>query len=135
MILFSCTCSYSFNLFKKKEKPYIVISSSNNVDGSNIEQKARQNSVFETGERIYFYVYNPDGFKSDYIKYQIVKQDDNAHIGGYTRIRNITKRISDKYKFSDYVVLSQKGKYFIQIFDIENLQQWVAIGSFLVVEK
>ena len=90
--------------------------------------------VFKTNERIYFQINVPKGFKSQYIKYQIVKQDDNAHMGGYTRIRNITVKVNSKHSYSDYFVLSQKGKYYIQVFDIENLQQWLAIGSFLVIE-
>ncbi len=123
---------YSFS-FKKKEKPYIVLSSADLNREENLK-KATLNSVFRINERIYFYVYTPDGFKSDYIKYQIVKQDDNAHVQGFTRIRNITKRVKNKNKFVDYVVLSQKGKYFIQVFDIENLHQWIAIAGFLVVD-
>lgn len=90
--------------------------------------------VFKTGEKIYFQIIVPKGFKSDFIKYQIVKQDDNAHTGGYTRIKNITVKVKSKYDYTDYFVISQKGKYFIQVFDIENLHQWLAIGSFLVVE-
>ena len=49
--------------------------------------------VFGINKRIYFLIYTPEGFKSDYIKYQIVKQDDNAHVGGYSRVRNITRRV------------------------------------------
>jgi hypothetical protein len=47
-------------------------------------------------------VYNPQGFKSDYIKYQVFKQDDKAHIGGYSRIRNITKKLNNKNYYIDY---------------------------------
>lgn len=136
-IFFGILCfinpAYSFSFRKKKEKPYIVLSSADLNNEENLK-KATLNSVFKINERIYFYVYTPDGFKSDYIKYQIVKQDDNAHVQGFTRIRNITKRVKNKNKFVDYVVLSQKGKYFIQVFDIENLHQWIAIAGFLVVD-
>ena len=90
--------------------------------------------VFRVNDKIYFEIINPKGFKSDYIKYQIIKQDDNAHFGGYTRIMNRTVKVKSKNSYCDYFVLSQKGKYFIQVFDIENLHQWLAIGSFLVIE-
>lgn len=94
-------------------------------------------SVFNKGEKIYFEVHNPNGFKSDYVKYQIVKQDDNANglDAGYTRCRNITKKLKDKNSFQDYFVLHKKGMYYLQIFDIENLQQWVALSAFKVVEE
>ena len=72
--------------------------------------------------------------RSDYIKYQIVKQDDNAHVAGYTRIRNITCRVKNKNYYSDYFILFEEGKYFLQVFDIQNLHQWLVIGGFRVVE-
>lgn len=120
---------------KPKEKPYIILSDSDIKEQTNYNPKAQKISVFEINKRIYFYVYNPKGFETDYIRYQIVKQDDNAHEMGYNRIRNITRRLKDKYSYSDYFVLSQKGKYAIQIFDITNLHQWVAIGAFNVIEN
>ncbi len=96
----------------------------------NIENK----NVFKIGEKIYFLTYVPEGFKSDYIKYQIVKLDDNAHVAGYTRIRNITCRVKNKNYYSDYFILFEEGKYFLQVFDIRNLHQWLVIGGFRVVE-
>lgn len=120
---------------KTKEKPYIILSASDLRGQKSYNPEAQKMSVFEINKRIYFYVYNPKGFETDYIRYQIVKQDDNAHEMGYNRIRNITRRLKDKYSYSDYFVLSQKGKYAIQIFDITNLHQWVAIGAFNVIEN
>lgn len=119
--------------FAKKEKPLLILTSKNpaitkaSIDGVVAEKYFKKNS------KIYFIIYNPNGFKSDYIKYQIVKQDDLAHVGGFTRARNVTKRVKDKNFFSDYFTLGIEGKYFIQIFDIENLQHWLAIESFRVV--
>ena len=119
---------------RKKAKPTLYLA--NSEIGLINSQNGKENFpwVFRKDEKIYFQILNPKGFKSDYIKYQIIKQDDNAHIGGYTRIRNITVKVKNKNNYEDYFVLSEKGKYYIQIFDIENLQQWLAIGSFLVVE-
>lgn len=121
--------------FKKKEKPVLILSSNSFIGEIDLNERLKEQSVFKTNERIYFYVYNPNGFKSNYIKYQITRQDDNAHVGGYTRIRNIVRRVSDKFNYSDYFMLSQKGKYYIQIFDIENLHQWIVFGAFLVVDE
>lgn len=127
LILISIIPSFAW---QKKGKPIIILTDSiSNL--SNLESK----KYFKTDTKIYFTISNPKGFKSDYIKYQIVKQEDNAHVIGYTRIRNITCRIKNKYNYTDYFVLSQKGKYFIQVFDITNLQQWLAIEDFTVVEE
>ncbi len=94
----------------------------------------KKTGIFKIGEKIYFLAYTPLGFKSDYIKYQVVKQDDNAHVGGYSRIRNVTCRVKNKNYYSDYFILYEAGKYYLQIFDIENLNQWIVIGEFRVVE-
>lgn len=96
------------------------------------EEKLETHDVFKIGQRIYFLVYTQDGFKSNYIKYQIIKQENNAHIGGYSRIRNVIKRVSDKNYYIDYFTLSESGKYAIQIFDIENLHHWITYAHFLV---
>ncbi len=97
--------------------------------------KVQAKNVFPVNSRIYFAISNPKGFKSDYIKYQIVKQDDKAHIGGLTRIRNVTCRLKNKNSYFDYFLLGEAGVYYIQIFDITNLQQWVAIERFKVVSE
>ncbi len=118
----------------KKTNPVLILSL-NNPSELRENEIIRESDVFKVNEKIYFSIFNPEGFKSNYIKYQIIKQDDNAHIQGFTRIRNITKRIKDKNFYSDYFIISQSGKYYIQIFDITNLHQWLAIGAFRVVEE
>ena len=121
-------------LFKEKAKPELYLSASDPRDITAYNKNESIN-VFKKGSRIYFSIYTKKGFKSDYIKYQIIRQDDNAHIGGYSRIMNKTVRISDKNSYINYFVLNRSGKYFIQIFDIENLQQWIAMGAFAVLDE
>lgn len=121
--------------WNKKPEPSLFFTSTDPRIAINYDEKIENHSVFKIGQRIYFLVYNPQGFKSDYIKYQVIKQDDNAHIGGFSRIRNIVKRVSDKNYYIDYIVLSEAGKYALQIFDIENLHQWIIYGHFRVVEE
>lgn len=125
-------CAFAFG---KKQKPVIFLSATDPSLIKTFDTTIEQVNVFKVRDKIYFTIYVPDGFKSDYIKYQIVKQEDNAHIGGYTRIRNITRKVEDKHSYSDYFTLSQAGKYYIQIFDIQNLHQWLAIGAFQVVDR
>lgn len=134
IILFFITTLFFLNFaFAKKENPVLLLTSYD-PDVSKIktdEIKAQQ--YFLKNSKIYFLIYVPEGFKSDYIKYQIVKQDNNAHVGGFTRTRNVTLRVKNKNYLKDYFTLSEPGKYFIQIFDIQNLQHWLAISSFRVV--
>lgn len=119
----------------KKNKPVLIMSPTDPTVSVSYDEQLYNYEVFKPNTRIYFYIYNPKGFKSNFVKYQIVKQDDKAHVGGYSRIRNITKRLNNKKEFSDYFTLSEKGKYYLQIFDITNLHQWVAITSFGVVDE
>lgn len=117
--------------FKKKEEPQLLIT----ADDPSVEKEIQPCSVFKVDDKIFFIISTKDGFKSDYIKYQIVKQDDNAYVGGFTRVRNITRRVRNKNFYYDYFTLSQAGKYYLQVFDIQNLHQWLAIGAFRVVDK
>ena len=132
VLLFLNSTCFAF-WFNKKQKPILVLSSVDPRAKIEAEEKIPNHSVFKIGQRIYFLVYTQDGFKSDYIKYQIVKQDDNAHVGGYSRVRNVTRKVTDKNYYIDYFVLSEAGKYALQIFDIENLHQWIAFGHFRLV--
>lgn len=130
--IFFSTNTFGFELFKKTPKPALFLTSYNPSTELQYDKIIKSQEFFKTNSRIYFQIYNPKGFKADYIKYQIIKQDDNAHTGGYSRIRNITSRLKNKNYYSNYFTLSEAGKYYLQIFDIENLQQWVAIAHFTV---
>ena len=121
--------------FEKKQKPELYLTSYDPGEQRGYDEKIEPVNVFRVGDRIYFSIYSKQGFKSDFIKYQIIRQDDNAHIGGYSRIMNKTVRISNKNLYVDYFVLSRSGKYFIQIFDIQNLHQWLAMGAFAVLDE
>ena len=118
---------------KKKQKPILILTSIKPELSKAVVDNIIPEQYFKANSKIYFMIYVPDGFKSDYIKYQIVQHNDNAHVGGFTRVRNVTCRIKEKNYFEDYFVLTGAGKYFIQIFDIENLQHWLAISSFRVI--
>ncbi len=133
-IFFSIFTNPSF-AFSKKKNSTLFLTPYNPITQSAYDIKLENYTTFKKNERIYFYIYNPKGFSSDYIKYQISKQEDNAHIGGYSRIRNITKRVKNKNYYVDYFVLSQSGKYLIQIFDITNLNQWLVFSEFRVVDE
>lgn len=135
LLIFSITSPVFAFFWDKKEKPSLFLSSKDPRISVEYDNKLQNEDVFKLGDRIYFLIYTPEGFKSNYIKYQIIKQDDKAHIGGYSRIRNITKRVNNKNYYTDYFVLSETGKYILQIFDITNLHHWIAIGRFMVTNE
>lgn len=117
----------------KKGDVFLYLTPFNPQITINNGEKLTTYDIFKVNSRIYFLVYSEDGFKSDYIKYQIIKQDDKVENGGYSRIRNITKRVSNKNFYIDYFVLPEAGKYALQIFDIENVHHWLVFAHFLVV--
>ncbi len=121
--------------WQKKQKPSLYITAQSPFEQKGYETQIQSDSVFKLNSRIYFLIYHPQGFKSDYLKYQIIKQDDNAFVGGYTRIRNKTVRIKNKNYYCDYFVLSEAGKYYLQIFDITDLNTELAIGGFRVLDE
>lgn len=135
LILFFIFCVFFSNsVFAKKEKPVLILTSKDpDITQATINDIIPEQYFFKNS-KIYFVIYTPQGFKNDYIKYQIVKQDSKAHVGGFTRVRNVTLRVKNKNYHKDYFVLSEEGKYFLQIFDIQNLQHWLAISSFWVVD-
>ncbi|MBR2068548.1 MAG: hypothetical protein IJ877_02180 [Candidatus Gastranaerophilales bacterium] len=129
------TGSVEAKLFDKKSNPVIFLTPYDPRAKISYDEKIEPVNVFRVGDRIYFSTYTKKGFKSDYIKYQIVKQEDNAHTGGYTRVMNKTVRVNNKNYYVDYFIINKAGKYFIQIFDITNLQQWIVMGAFAVVDE
>lgn len=133
-LLLMCAQFCFASLFQKKEKPLLYFTPFDPRTYVQYDAKIEPVNVFRKGDRIYFSVYTKNGFKSDYIKYQIVKQDNNAHIGGYSRYSNKTVKTFDKNYYIDYFVINSSGKYFLQVFDLENLNQWIVMGAFAVVD-
>ena len=121
--------------FKKKKLPTsLILTSFDPLVKDGFDVKIQEDRYFKKGEKIYFLIQNPNGFASDYIKYQIIKQDDNAHIGGYSRFLNKTAKLKNKNYFSDYFVLYQKGKYYLQVFDITDTNHWLNLEGFMVID-
>ena len=84
-------------------------------------QKDNINNVgryFRVRERIYYHLYNPKGFRDEYIRVQIVKKD--YHID------------SSQKDFSSYVVLNETGYYFMQIFSFDDFDRVIARNDFWV---
>jgi len=135
ILLFIFVISPAGFCWGKKDRPVLILSSKNPNEISSYDEKIEEKSVFKVGQKIYFLVYTKEGFKSQYIKYQIVKQDDKAHVAGFSRIANVLVKVKNKNSHVDYFTLSQAGKYYLQIFDVENLHQWLAIGGFIVVDE
>ncbi|MDO5438369.1 MAG: hypothetical protein Q4F80_09250 [bacterium] len=107
------------------EKPAIVFSKSPFTK----ETMYTPANKFKTGERIYYAVYNPDGFKTRLLKLQVFKKEsEKSEFWGYEYLYNRTLELKDKKTYTDYAVINNAGYYIFQIFDFTDFQKPAAIG-------
>jgi hypothetical protein len=99
-------------------------------------QKDNINNVgryFRVRERIYYHLYNPKGFRDEYIRVQIVKKDEKVNHWGYKVYWSKDYHIDSSQKdFSSYVVLNETGYYFMQIFSFDDFDRVIARNDFWV---
>lgn len=90
---------------------------------------------FAVGQKIHYILIVPKGFKNEYIRVQLVKKDDKVSHWGYKIYQSRDFHI-DKSKnyFIDYIVLGEKGYYFMQIFSFDNFDIPIARNDFWVKE-
>lgn len=110
----------------KSQKPFIVFSS------APITETTRPQQVFKSGQRVHYGVINPKGFKDRVIKINMFKKDDTSEFWGYNYYSNREHKLTNQNYYTDYFVIYQKGLYVMQVFEITNLQDPVALGSFRI---
>lgn len=92
-------------------------------------------NTFKPGEKIYYAIYNPKGFKTKLLKLQVFKKNDNnSEFWGYEYLYNKTLELRNKNAFTDYVVINSAGHFIFQVFDYTNFQKPVAIGIVKIAE-
>ncbi len=120
-------CSVFLFLFSAcdNEKPGIVFSDSPFIK----QTPPKLKSIFHKGQRIYFAVYNPKGFKTRLLKLQIFKKEsEKSEFFGYEYLYNKTIELDNKHAATDYAVINNSGFYIFQIFDYTDFLKPVAIG-------
>ncbi len=90
--------------------------------------------VFETGTKIYYLFIAPERMNDDYIRVQIFKMTDKAPLGGYDVVRTKDYRLmkDERYYHTNYFVLHESGRYYMQVFSHSNFTKPVAINDFYV---
>lgn len=106
-----------FSGFKKKEKPYVILSSGTITQESTV----RVERYFSVGQRINYLLAAPDGVKYSGIRMQISKQDEKTSNWGFSVIKteDIFIPVSDQ-SYRGYIVLLRPGHYIIQFFYLNN---------------
>jgi len=104
-------------IFKRKAKPIIILSS--NIITKDTAQVIE--NTFAAGQRIYFALYAPDGFKKPGVRLQISKQADNVSNWGFSIIssRDIYLNTSEKV-YRSHIYLRDGGHYILQFFYLDN---------------
>ncbi|MBQ2645539.1 hypothetical protein IJG14_08230 [bacterium] len=88
---------------------------------------------FSKGQRIYYAIIKPKGFKDDAIKIEIVKKNDKVPTMGYSMqyAQNLAIDKSKKY-YTNYFTISSSGFFFIQVFELRRPDKCLARYSFRV---
>ena len=90
-------------------------------------------TVFKAGEKIYYMIYIPKGFQDDFIRIQLIKQNDKVPIGGYTvrYTQDVDVPLNSTTYYND-VTISEKGVYIMQVAEMNNFNKALVYGSFRV---
>ena len=111
------------------KKPFVVFST------SEITQETQPIRLFKTGERIYYGLISPKGFKDNVIKIQLFKQDDKSEYWGYSYYYSREVRLNNNNYYTDYFVIHNAGHYIMQVFNISDLHSPVILGDLIVQDR
>ena len=94
-----------------------------------MEGKYTPSKVFNTGEKVYFAVYNPKGFKTRLLKVQIIKKEsEKSEFFGHEYFYNKTVELKSKNYYTDYITFNNVGFYIFQIFEYTDLNEPSILG-------
>ena len=129
VILFLFICFFECG-FGRRNRPIIFYSTTpiTKQDTQNITR------ILNKDQRIYFAIIVPKGLKKGVYRVQIVKKDEKSEFWGYKYCRHYDYKIEEDNTptITDYFVLNEKGLYFIQLFNLENINKPIALGDFWV---
>ncbi|MCR5260228.1 MAG: hypothetical protein K6C94_00135 [Candidatus Gastranaerophilales bacterium] len=97
-------------------------------------KNARQyEQYFSVGQRIYYAVVAPKGFKDSAIKIEIVKVSDKVPTMGYSiqYAQDLAIDTTKKY-YTNYFTLSTGGAYVMQVFELRRPDKCIARYDFRV---
>ena len=98
------------------------------------ENALHNSKVFAQGQRVYYLFIAPKKMNNNYIRVQIFKMTDKAPWGGneVRRTKDFRLMKDQRYYHTDYFTLYEKGRYVMQVFSMEDLQNPLSIGDFYV---
>ncbi len=113
----------------EERKPFVAFSN------RPITENTVPESTFLTGSRVYYAAINPKGFSDKVIRVQIFKAGEKVNMLGYSFHSNNDYRLENEKYYTDYFVIHSPGHYYMQVFEITDLQKPVILGDFWIVER
>ena len=119
-------CSFSFH---RTKQAYIMLSSGT-ISPMTAERNER---YFSPGQRIYYVILSPDGFKYQGVRMQLSKQDDKTSNWGFSIIQSRDFVIDmAQNQYNDHLTVSRPGRYILQFFYLNNKDYPFAHTEFMV---
>jgi len=90
--------------------------------------------TFQAGQRVYYLFIAPKRMDNKYIRVQVFKMTDKAPWGGNEVIRTKDFRLmkDERYYHSDYFTFYESGRYVMQVFSMDDLQNPLSLNDFYV---
>ena len=90
--------------------------------------------IFQTGQRVYYLFIAPNRMDNKYIRVQIFKMTDKAPWGGNEVVRTKDFRLmkDQRYYHTDYFTFYETGRYVMQVFSMDDLQNPLSLNDFYV---
>lgn len=115
----------------KKDQPLLFF----NTQPITRETVSHPSRNFALGEPVHYILIVPKGFKSEYLRVQLVKKEEKTNHWGYKIYQSKDYHIDTSKKYYiGKVVPGEKGYYFMQIFQFGNFDIPVARNDFWVRE-
>ena len=90
--------------------------------------------VFREGSKVYFLFIAPKKMYNDFIRVQVFTLTDKASLGGEDMLRTKDFRLmrDERYYYTDYFTLWEKGRYVMQVFSHDDLTHPLAVNYFYI---
>lgn len=116
-----CGCS--------KTKP-VILFNKEPINQTTVQAATNQ---FELGETTHYVLFNPQGFKSPYLRMQIIKKNTQTQNWGFDLYRAQDIKVDDTKKFYiDSVKMSQRGFYIVSFYYLSDIVHPIARATFTV---
>ena len=99
----------------------IILFNSQPITKENVLSNAKH---FKPGQRVYYLFIAPRKMDNQYIRVQVFKMNEKDSWGGAEVLRRKDYRLmkDERYYHTDYFVLYEKGRYGMQVFSMDDLQ-------------